>query len=215
MGFNLKSILGIAGEVALSFVPGASPIFKGLSGVAKIIGGKAGGQIEAGIEAISEGLAEVGKTPLSSEQQLELDKNKNQTKVELAEIEYRGKKLVYDDTAGGRDVIKTALLSDDALVRQARPKMMVRLGNWAIGYTVCSPFIIAILAVCNVSKEIIDLIITLLLYQGGTLWATFSAAFTGYTVARSVDKKILKDQSLGIPTASIFKTIAKLGHKIS
>lgn len=214
MSFNWKALLSGAGEL-LEYVPGIAPIAKAANAVAHIVGGSAGEKITAGLTAVTEGLVEAGKEPLSPGQRVELAQSRDKAKVELAEIKYKDKKLDYDDAAGGRDVIKTALLSDDALVRQARPKMMVRLGNWAIGYTICSPFIIGILAICNVSKEIIEVIITLLLYQGGTLWATFSAAFTGYTVARSVDKKILKDQSLGIPTASIFKTIAKLGHKIS
>jgi hypothetical protein len=106
-------------------------------------------------------------------------------------------------------------MSDDPVVRQARPKMMTKLGNWAIGYTIASFLIIAILAGSNANKGLIDVLIKLALYQGGTLWGTFSISFTGYTTARSIDKKITRDLELGVRPSGLLQGIATLGHKLS
>ncbi|MBW2607710.1 MAG: hypothetical protein JRD05_08755, partial [Deltaproteobacteria bacterium] len=104
MGFNWKSVLSAVGPTALNFIPGVGPVLSGVAKVAAIIGGNAGQKIEAGLKAVTDGLSEVGKAPLSPDQQVELKKAKMDTEVELKEISYKKKKLDYDDQAGGRDV---------------------------------------------------------------------------------------------------------------
>jgi len=215
MGFDIKSILSMAGDVALSFVPGASPVVKGLAGVAKLIGGNTGKKIEEGLSMVSEGLAAAGKQPLSPEQQVELEKNKNQTEVELKEIAYKDKKLIYDDQSGGREIVKTALLSDDPLVRQARPKMMLLLGKASIAYTIGTPLFIGLLATVKVDAATIGLITNMILWQGGTLWTAFTTSFTGYTVGRSVDKRSAAKMQNGEIPSKLMEMVSKIGKSIS
>jgi len=215
MSFDIKQILGIAGDVALSFVPGASPVLKGLAGVAKMIGGETGQKIEGGIAMLSEGLSAVGKQPLSPEQQVEQEKIRSAAEIELAEIAYRNKKLGYDDQAGGRDIVKTALTSDDPLVRQARPKVMILLGKVAMLYTILTPILILDMGYLGINKDLISMTVNLILWQGGMLWSAFTASFTGYTVARSADKKIAGMVGLGMEPSKLLESLSKIGNKIS
>lgn len=215
MGFDIKSILGFVGETALSFVPGAEPILKGLSGVAKLVGGKTGEKIEAGLSLVSEGLGEAAKQPLSPEQQVELEKNKNETTVALKEITYKDKKLDYDDVAGGRDIVKAALLSDDPLIRQARPKMMLLLGKVSVAYTIGTPLFVGLLSYLKVNTELLGLITNMILWQGATLWGAFMTSFTGYTVARTVDKSTQAKMSNGITQTKLLEMVSKIGKVIS
>jgi len=68
---------------------------------------------------------------------------------------------------------------------------------------------VAILAVTKVDAELIGLITDLILWQGATLWSAFTASFTGYTVARTSDKKTAK----GIMPGRLLKLAAKDRHK--
>jgi len=215
MGFDIKSILGTIGEVALGFIPGANPVLKVIAGVAKAVGGDAGKKIEDGISAISEGLATVGKTPLSPEQQLALEVNRNQTEIELAEIKYKDKALNYDDAIDSRSVIKTALVSDDPVVRQARPKMMVLLGKTAVAYTIGTPLFIGFLSLLKVDSGTIKLLVHMILWQGGTLWSAFMTSFTGYTIARSADKRSVVKMENGEMPSKLLDMVSKIGKKIS
>ncbi len=215
MSFDWKSVLSAVGPTALSFIPGVGPVLSGAAKIASIIGGDAGQKIEAGLKTVTDGLSEVGKAPLTPDQQIEMDKARMMTEVELKEIGYKTKKLDYDDQAGGRDVIKTALMSTDPLVRQARPKMMVLLGKSAVGYTIFTPVVVAICAALNVDKELLDLIVKLILWQGATLWGAFTTSFTGYTVARTADKKIASAHELGADQSKMLGILSKLGNKIS
>lgn len=210
-----KSALKAVGPTALSFIPGVGPILSGVAKVAATIGGDTGQKIEDGLKTVTEGLSEVGKTPLSPDQQVELEKTRMETEVELKEIDFKTKKLDYDDQAGGRDVIKTALMSTDPLVRQARPKMMLLLGKSAITYTILTPVVVIACALGNVDKELLDLVIKLILWQGATLWGVFTTSYTGYTLARSADKKIASDHELGTDPSKMLGLLSKLGNKIS
>jgi len=203
------------GKAVLQFVPGGGPALKGVTALAGIIGGDTGDKINKGLELVSEGLDEAGKTPLSPDQQIEMKKVSDATKIALREIAYKDKKLDYDDQAGGREVVKTALMSNDEFVRQARPKMMVLLGKWAIAYTFATPFIVLASAALEVEKDLTELLIKLILWQGGTLWTTFTASFTGYTVARSADKRAAAMQDLGVAPGKLLKALSKVGHGIS
>ena len=112
-------------------------------------------------------------------------------------------------------MIKTALVSNDPVVRQARPKMMVLLGRTAVSYTIGTPIVVCVLALCNVDEPLIKLIVELVLWQGATLWGAFMTSFTGYTVARSADKKTLARMENGEPSTKLLKLISKIGGKIS
>jgi len=206
---------GKIGAAALQFIPGGGPVLQGVQALASIIGGDAGDKINNGLKQVSEGLDEAGKTPLSPAQQVDLEKAKQETEVRLREISYQEKKLGYDDQAGGREVVKTALLSGDEFVRQARPRMMMTLGKSAIAYTFLTPLLIVACAGFNIEKEIMALVVKLVLWQGGTLWATFTTSFTGYTVARSADKRAAAMQDLGVEPSKLLKMLSTMGHKIS
>jgi len=212
---NLSNILSAAGDVIGNFVPGASIVLKGAGALAGLIGGETGKKIQAGAEMLAEGMQEAGKIPLSPEQQLQREKLADDTKIEMAKIQFQDKKLDYDDAAGGRDVIKTALLSEDPIVRQARPRMMTKLGNASIWYTIGTPIFVGLCAILEVNKETLAVITNMILWQGATLWTAFTTSFTGYTVARSADKKMQRDVDLGMDPSNLMKMVSSLGKKIS
>ena len=152
---------------------------------------------------------------VTPEQQIELKRMllKDEQVKEQAEL-YR-LRLVYQDQAGGREVIKTALMSADPVVRQARPKMMLLLGKAGIAYTILTPVVVGICALANVSKDLLDIIMELVLYQGLTLWAAFTTSSTGYTVARSADKRIAGNPESQTGPSGVLGVLSKLGHAIS
>ena len=88
-------------------------------------------------------------------------------------------RLIYQDQAGGREVVKTALMSSDPVVRRARPKMMLLLVKQALP-TRFLPLLWLGCALANVSKDLLDVIMELVLYQGLTLWAPFTTSFTRF-----------------------------------
>ena len=208
MGFEMIKNIGMA---ALSFIPGVGPIITGLEKVAKAIGGSAGEKIIRGISTVSEGLTEAGKNPMSPEQQVELDKARMETEVDLAEIGFKKEKLVYDDAAGGREVVKTALLSNDPIVRQARPRMMVKLGNYCIIFAFYAPLSVIAAGHAHLSTAIMSDYMSALRWIGGFLFSAFMTSFTGYTVARSADKRA----AAGNPSGKLLNMAAALGRKLS
>ena len=208
MGFELIKNIGMA---ALGFIPGVGPILTGLEKVAGVIGGSAGEKIIRGITTVSDGLTEAGKNPMSPEQQVELDKARMETEVDLAEIGFKKEKLDYDDAAGGREVIKTALLSDDPVVRQARPRMMVKLGNSCILFALYAPLSVIAAGHAQLSAATMTDFMGMLKWIGGFLFSAFMTSFTGYTVARSADKKI----AAGNPSGKLLNMAAAIGRKLS
>jgi len=215
MSFDIISALGVAGEVAAGFVPGLSPVLKGVGALAKMVGGDAGDKINAGLSQISDGIETIAKTPLTPEQTIEQQKITATTNVALAELGFKKKKLDYDDAAGGRDVIKTALLSKDPIIAQARPKMMILLGKVSMGYTILTPILIVILAMGNIDKALLGLLTNMIVYQGATLWAAFMTSFTGYTVARSVDKNTQAKSENGMSQSNLLKIAGQIGKVVS
>ena len=119
-------------------------------------------------------------------------------------------KLEYEDAAGGREVIKTALLSDDPIVRRARPSMMILLGKACVVYAFYAP--LAVVAAQSVGIDTVAFM-TVIKWIGGFLFGSFSTSFTGYTVARSVDKNIATKGEAGVGSA--FKMISKLGNLVA
>ena len=84
--------------------------------------------VEAG-KLIDQVETEISSGKVTPEQQLELKKVLLKDEQVKEQVELERLRLIYQDQAGGRDVIKTALMSDDPVVRQARPKMMLLLGK--------------------------------------------------------------------------------------
>ena len=215
MSFDILKTLGVAGKVAMKFVPGLGPILTGVDAIADLVGGSAGAKIKSGIAQVTEGMGEVAKQPLSPEQQIEQQRIASDTKLGLAELGYKEKKLDYDDVAGGRDVIKTALLSDDPVVRQARPKMMTLLGKTSISYTIGTPVLVCFMGWLKVDTELLKLITSMILWQGATLWGAFMTSFTGYTLARSVDKNTQAKASSGFDQNKLLEMASKIGKVVS
>jgi len=199
------------GKAAFSFIPGVGPILAGLEKVAGVIGGAAGEKIISGISTVSEGLTAATKNPMSPEQQVELETARIQTEVALAEIGYKQEKLTHDDAAGGREIVKTALLSDDPIVRQARPRMMIKVGNYSILYAFYAPLSVIAAGHAGFSEAIIANFISVIIWIGGFLFSAFMTSFTGYTVARYGDKKI----AAGGEAGKFFNMAAAIGKKIA
>jgi len=118
-------------------------------------------------------------------------------------------------TEDGKQIIEKDLLNNDPIIRQARPRMMILLGKASILYSIVTPLLVIMCSLLKVEQNVIDAIIKLILWQGATLWGSFTTSFTGYAVARSADKKIASDHDLGIVPSKLVKQINKIGHKIS
>jgi len=207
-------VLKKIGEGVLDFVPGgklAVAALEGIGAVAEIVGGEKGKKIKDGIEMVSDGLAGIGKEPLPPDMQVEMVRMRNQKEADMSRIALEEKRLVYQDQEGGRDVIKTALMSEDPVVRQARPKMMVKLGNACIVYALSLPVIMLIAGVFKIEAPVMAEIKGALWWTGTFLFGSFTTAFTGYTVARTVDKKTVQGTAVG----SFLEHAASLGAKVS
>lgn len=199
------------GKAALSFIPGVGPILTGLDKIAGVIGGAAGEKIKNGISVVSDGLTEAGKNPMSPEQQVKVETARMETEVALAEIGYKQEKLITDDTAGGREIVKTALLSNDPIVRQARPRMMTKLGNFCIVFAFYAPLSVIAAGHAGFSAAIMADYMSAIRWIGGFLFSAFMTSFTGYTVARSADKKI----AAGNEPGKFLNMAAAIGKKIA
>lgn len=143
---------------------------------------EAGGMIEDIAESIKEG-------QVSPEQQVELKRLLLQNKQIEEQVKYEREKLIYDDQAGGREVIKTALSSDDVYVRRTRPKILRWLFGVSAIYTFFAPSIYIAACSLGVSENKLKILVEILTWIGGFLFTSFTTAFTGYTVARSIDKR--------------------------
>jgi hypothetical protein len=167
------------------------------------------GELIDGIET------EIQAGKVSPEQQIELKRMLFENDQVKARYEFEREKLRYDDQAGGREVIKTALMSSDPVVRQARPKMMMRLGNGAILYTFVMPIFVGICAVAGAKEKLLGIIVQIVLYLGLALWGAFTTSFTGYTLARSADKRVAGNSDLQTSPSRLLGVLSKLGHAIS
>lgn len=207
-------IISTIGKGAIGMLPGgglAVTALEGISKIADIVGGKDGDKISNGVKEITEGLKSIEKTPMSPDLQVKMADNKNEYEIKMKEIALEEKSLIYQDQAGGREIVKTALNSDDPLVRQARPKMMIKLGTAAIIYSFVSPFIVFSAGFAGFSDKIVTILIDVLTYQGGMLWTSFTLSFGGYTAARTLDKRALS----GKKQTSVLESVSKIGKMIS
>lgn len=216
MGFFSKVVdwVPIIGKAALGMLPGggvATTVLEGIGKIAETIKGNEGEKINNGLRLVTEGLKSVGERSLTGEEQIELNEVKSKTEIALAKIVLEEKKLPFKDQAGGRKVIKAALQSKDKVVRQARSKIMTKLGYAAIGYSFFSVLIMIWAMLKKIDQNRISLLVEMLTWQGGMIWTSFTTSFSGYTVVKYNEKRIEK----GIPSSSVLKTMAKLGQMVS
>lgn len=84
-----------------------------------------------------------------------------------------------------------------------------------MGYTILTPILIVILAMGNIDKALLGLLTNMIVYQGATLWAAFMTSFTGYTVARSVDKNTQAKSENGMSQSNLLKIAGQIGKVVS
>jgi len=182
-----------------------------IEGVGKIFGGKA--------EEIAKDAAGFANTVIKGvqtgvippEKQVELQRFLEENEIRLKEARLKELELQVRDAEGGRDVIKTALLSNDPLVRQARPRMMIKVGNACILFSFYAPLCIVAMGVWKVAPSIIVDTMSMIKWIGGFLFSSFMTSFTGYTVARYGDKKIVAGES----GSKALNMVTKLGRWVS
>jgi len=161
--------------------------------------------VEAGklIEGVQ---AEIQSGRISPEQQVELKRLLLENEQVKARYEFEREKLVYEDQAGGREVVKTALTSEDPFVRRTRPKILRRLFSFVCFYSAFAPVIYIDACYLNLDAAQLGVLKSLLVWIGTGLWSAFLTGFTGYTVVRS------KYDKRGLPSdlPSIAKSITGL-----
>lgn len=140
--------------------------------------------IEAGklIDSVSE---EITKGKVTPEQRVHLKELLLQNDQVKDQVELEKLRLQYQDQAGGREVIRTALTSEDEYVRRTRPKILRRLFTFVCFYSVYAPVIYIDACWLGLKTAQLDALSSLLLWTGASLWTTFLGGFTGYTVVRS------------------------------
>lgn len=145
---------------------------------------------------------------------LEYQRELHGYELALKEIEYKKEKLAYEDQAGGRDVVKTALVSDDPVVRRARPQTMVFIGKMSVLYAFYAP-VTVIAASYALHDADLATFIGMVRYIAGFLFGAFMAAFTGYTVGRSADKRTVAYEESGVMAPGALQKIAKMAGKVA
>jgi len=155
------------------------------SGIASLFGAKAPKTVlEAGklIDSIS---GEITRGEVPPEQQVELKALLLKDEQIKEQVELDKLRLRYQDQAGGRDVVRTALASEDPYVRQTRPKILRRLFAFTCVYSIFAPAIFIVACKCSIDAAQLETLSSLLLWLGSGLWSAFLSGFLGYTVVRS------------------------------
>ena len=163
------------------------------------------------ITGIGDPIAAVQAIKASPELQLKFQEQANSLELGLAREETARLAMVYKDQEGGREIVKTAIMSDDPEIRKARPRMMVLLGKCSITYAFYAPLAVIAAGHAGLSAATIGDFMSMIRWLGGFLFSAFMTSFTGYTVARSADKKILAGNTPG----KFLQMAANLGKKIS
>ena len=188
-------------EVGLQFVKKGLPLLGGLiAGPAGSLGAQAAislvssvlgkGEDEITPETVAqtinanpESLVELRKLEMQHKERLQ------EFLIEEKRIQLERDRLDFQDQAGGREVIKAALISDDPLVRQARPKMMLLIGKTCIVFAFYAPLSVIAAGQLGIFANIVTEYMSMLRWIGGFLFSAFMTSFTGYTVARYGDKR--------------------------
>lgn len=155
------------------------------SGIASLFGKEAPKTVlEAGklIDSVTDGIVQGNVSP---EQQVQLKAMLLKDEQVKAQVELDKLRLEYQDQAGGRDVVKAALASEDPYVRQTRPKILRRLFGFTCVYSVFVPVIFLLACKWKVDAAQLGTLSSLLLWLGSGLWSAFLSGFLGYTVVRS------------------------------
>ena len=163
------------------------------------------------ITGIEDPVAAVQAIKASPELQLKFQEQANSLELALVREETTRLAMIYKDQEGGREIIKAAIMSDDPKVRNARPEMMVLLGKCSIAYAFYAPLAVVAAGQAGLSAATIGDFMSMVKWLGGFLFSAFMTSFTGYTVARSTDKKIMAGNTPG----KALQMIANLGKKIS
>ena len=74
---------------------------------------------------------------------------------------------------------------------------------------------VGICAVAGAKEKLLGIIVQIALYLGLGLWGAFTTSFTGYTVARSADKRVAGNSDLQTSPSRLLGALSKLGHAIS
>lgn len=194
----------------ISMITAGLGIVKGIKAIIPFFGDK-GQKVAEAIDTVEDAIADVNGGKLPPEAKLELAKATMSRDVQMAAQEVQKIQMVYDDQAGGREIIKTALLSDDPLVRQARPKMMILIGKSCIAFAFYAPLSVIAAGQIGVIASIMTEYMSMLRWIGGFMFSAFMTSFTGYTVARYGDKRI----AAGSGPGKLLSMAASLGRKIA
>lgn len=133
---------------------------------------------------------EIATGKVSPEQQIQLKRMLLEDEQVKARYEFEREKLVFQDQAGGREVVKTSLASQDEYVRRTRPMVLRRLFGFVCFYSVFAPVLYVDACYLDLDAGKLATLESLLFWIGSGLWSAFLGGFTGYTVCRSkYDKK--------------------------
>jgi len=174
----------------LAALPLISKIPALAQGIAGIFGKKIPETVNDAINLAGEVTGMIKKGQVPPEQMVMLEAKVMEHKEEImklqnerADIERQGREDEMNATIRlwGQEV-----QSKDIYVSRTRPMILRKLFYACIGYAF---FATALVALMTYKKIPSTEIISLATWIGGTLFGTFSAAFLGYTAARTVDKK--------------------------
>jgi len=194
----------------LTLLTAGTAIVKGIKAIAPFFGDK-GAKVAEAVDTIDDAVSDIKNDRLPPEAKVQLANITMSRDVQMAAHEIQKMRLPYEDAAGGREVIKTALLSDDPLVRQARPRMMILMGQACIVFAFYAPLAVVAAGHCGFGDAVISNFMSVLIWVGGFLFGSFTTSFTGYTVARTADKKTMA----GAEPGKLLGMAASIGRRIA
>lgn len=192
-------------------------IMAGLSLLPKIpdmwaaVAGLFGKKVPKGVEEAGNLASEVmgifNKNQIAPETRVKLEEIMITHKEEMArialeekELEYKDKKLDYDDLMDIRDLEKESYKSEDPYVRQTRPKVLRRMFNLCCVYAFFAPACVIVLSLivqtpqepgttAAITATTVNTVVGMLEWIGGWLFSIFGTSYLGYAGARTADKK--------------------------
>lgn len=185
----LPAILGLVGA-GLSVLPKLTDAW---GSVAALFGKKVPGTVEeAGKLAgeIAEGIGS-GKVPI--EKQIELRAIFYQHEEKIEELRLREKQMDLEDLQHQREQFVKLWTADttstNKYVAETRPRILRDLWVFIKWYMFLSVVAVFGLAYCNVPADVTTVTVGYIKWGAVTLIGVFTAAFLGYTTARSIDKR--------------------------
>jgi len=177
------------------------------SAVAGLFGKKVPKGVEDAGNLASEVMGMFKKNQIAPETRVKLEEIINKHKEEMArialeekELEYKDKKLDYDDLMDVRDLEKESYKSGDEYVRQTRPKILRRMFNLCCVYAFFAPVCVIVLSfIVQTPPEVettttttvatVSTVVGMLEWIGAWLFSTFGTSYLGYAGARTIDKR--------------------------